>query len=529
MKKYLSLLLAVLMLLSALVLMVACAEETPGNNDNNPGGPSTPGTPNTPEGPSIPGKDEPRKPIDYLPSEKFGTEGEPQQFNILNWTCGTDTSAGTQWMPWEEADVLALDGDRLGEAVFNRNAAIEDMYNVEITSEVGAFGVTPDYNAALVSDAQNSEGRYQLYICRTLNIIFLLRNEYLQDMNEYEQYLHTDEPWWVKDSVTSYTVGDGLYAACTEMLLRDKGATATMFYNKILKKDYEDLPDFYSLVNNMEWTMEAMIEAADLVDSDVGGGVGMDSIDDIYGMTGADDPIYYLYNSFGNKWAHINEDGMVQYDFSQDEDGKTVTTLQKIYEEIMYADWYFNDFVNSGMLEEGQYLFADGHALFYSGMMKHSVTRMSNMQQEYGILPHPMYNELQEDYSALVWMHHDSFVAIPKAAVVTTGADLSAVILEALSWESYYSVSPVFYKEILYARAAKDTPDVDMVKRILNSRSYDPGLYYDGGSHLHGSEGYLRLTGSRSSDVVSIFASFGDAALEYMDKINNLVRGEDYE
>ncbi len=123
----------------------------------------------------------------------------------------------------------------------------------------------------------------------------------------------------------------------------------------------------------------------------------------------------------------------------------------------------------------------------------------------------------------------DSFLYIPKSVLSTAGAEYSAVILEALSWESYYRVSPVFYDEILYARAAKDTEDKDMLQLIMETRSYDPGLYYDVYlSGLHGGDGFFTLSATGSTDVVSKFKTYGDNAVEAMNRINQLVDGNGY-
>ncbi len=529
MKKLISLFLAALMILTALFVLVACKIEPTTGNTGNTGNSGNGG--NIGDGTTAPETPE-RESTDYLPTEMYGTKEEPAQYNILNWSCGSENEVRPGgWIPWEEADVIVMDGDRLGEAVFNRNAKVEERYGVEITSEYAFFGGAPDYMTTITADAQNSEGRFQLCISRAYHIVWFLRNEYLCDLNEQEQYLRTDKPWWVKDSVDSYTLGDSLYMACTEMLLRDKGATAAMFFNKDVAENYEELPNFYELVDSNGWTKAALLEAADLVASDLGGGEGMDSYEDLWGMVGAQDPVYYLYNAFGHKWARVNEDGRIDYEFSQD-DGKTVTTLQDIFGDIMYADWYFNTSLKGALIPDGANLFRDGHALFASGLLK-GASAWGTMQQEYGILPQPLLNELQEDYSSLVWMHHDSVLGIPKATSNTSGVEFSAVILEALSWESYYSVSPVFYEEIMYARLAKDTEDVDMVKRILATRSYDPGLYYDGNtSGLHvasNPDGYLQLSATGTTDVVSVFQRAGDTAIDCMNKINNLIDGKPYE
>ena len=104
---------------------------------------------------------------------------------------------------------------------------------------------------------------------------------------------------------------------------------------------------------------------------------------------------------------------------------------------------------------------------------------------------------------------------------------MCAVVLEALSWESYYSVHPVFYDTILLSRAAKDAESKAMLEIIFATRSYDPGLYWDNASGLHGGEGLLRLSLKGTSDIAGMWAGFRDTIEQNMEDINEWVNTHD--
>jgi hypothetical protein len=107
---------------------------------------------------------------------------------------------------------------------------------------------------------------------------------------------------------------------------------------------------------------------------------------------------------------------------------------------------------------------------------------------------------------------------------------MCAIILEALSWESYYSVYPTFYETILLNRAAKDEDSKRMFQIIFETRSYDPGQYYDTGSNasgLHGGSGLLRLTGTGNADIAGLWAGFRDAVAANVDKVNAWISGNE--
>jgi hypothetical protein len=506
MKKYLSLMLAILMVLTALFTMVACQDSEGPNEDEKKPPVVGPGT----EG----GNSTERIPLDYLPSDTY----DAASFHILAWSANGVTDVGYRWIPWEEGDVLEKDGDMLGSAVFDRNAWVEETYDVVISQEyvsVDPVNGAPDYATVVRNDAGSGESAYQLFTLRSCNIVNLVEEELFADMNDYSAYIHTDAPWWVADSVRSFTLGSHLYVASSEMLLRDKGATAALFFNQTVAADYTALPNFFELAENREWTFEEMIDACTIVSGSLDGDEQMNSAQDMWGCVGGDDPVYYLFNAAGYKFAEINDEGYIDYKYGYNED--TILTMKSIFDDFMYKDFYLNEGVNGkAFLENDQDIFVEGQALFKSGMVKDTTNVLKNMKQMYGILPHPLYSLDQEEYSSLVWEHHDSVLGIPAHV---GNKEMCAVVLEALSWQSYYSVHPVFYDTILLNRAAKDAESKEMLQIIFATRSYDPGLYWDP-SALHGQEGLLRLSQKGTSDIAGMWAGFRDTVEKNMAEVN---------
>ena len=330
--------------------------------------------------------------------------------------------------------------------------------------------------------------------------------------------LHTDQPWWVQNSIASYTLGAHLYVASTEMLLRDKGATAALYFNQTLAEDYIDLPNFFDLVDEKEWTFDNMIAACEIVSGSLDGDDLMNSGEDMWGVIGGDDPVFFLYAATGRQFAHIDEGGYMEYDFGYSDE--SITVMKEIFDDFMYADWYLNTAVDKTIISnyEGK-VFPDGHSLFSGGMVK-SVNDLSEMQDLYGILPYPMYDEDQENYSSLVWIHHDSILGIPADVA---DAEMCAVVLEALSWESYYSVYHIFYDTILMDRAARDADSKRMLQLIFQTRIYDPGQYWDTTTGLQHADGLLRLTARENSDIMSVWKTYEDAVVDCVKEINKMI------
>lgn len=513
MKRLFALLMALIMVLSVASL-VAC------NNDEQPGGtpddPST-GTPSTTDpsdGPTTPsddgGKAE-RIPLD-LPDVYYGGT-EPARFHILQWSANGITTPGEGWIPWEEGAVMDETGDLISNAVFSRNAYVAEKYGVKITSEY--LSVNENYTQRLTQDAETSSNEFQLASMRSLNVWPLIEAGLFLDMNEYAgSILHTDQPWWVPDAVNSYTLGDSLYVCATEMLLRDKGATATLYFNTKLANDH-GLNYFYDMVESGDWTMEDMVSACDVVATSLDGDDLLNSGRDRWGITCGDDTSYFLYAASGLKFAHIDDDGYVAYDFG---DKRSIDTFQRIFDEVMYADWYQNNYLDplSDAPEAG--LFESDLALFLPSQVKTASMNLREMETEYGILPMPKYDASQDDYYSLVWVHHDSVIGIPSCAY---DLEMCATVFEALSYEGYYSVTPVLYETLLLNRMAKTAEAKRSYEIIFNTRVYDPGQYWDLASGI--TDKLLRHTATGNSNIASLWEANRSVTETQMEDINEFI------
>jgi hypothetical protein len=404
--------------------------------------------------------------------------------------------------------------------ILNRNSLAEEKFGVEISAEY--MGVDAGYVEAIRNDFKTTSNLYQLITARSLQAWELVSEGLVYDMNEFADtnILHTDQPWWPQDAVKSYTLGESLYLCSTEMLLRDKGATTALYFNPVIAEDNE-LDDFYAMVEDGTWTFEAMIQACEIVSHSDDDDDLMNSVEDMWGVEGDDDDTHMFFNALGFRYAHIDEYGYIVYDLNSElYDGKDINTLIDIHEDYHYTSWNTN-FKDNKLIgsEDNKSLFAADRALFKSAaLVKTAVTTLRNMKTDYGILPMPKLNVDQENYSSLVWLHHDSVLGIPAA---TADPEMSAVILEQLSWEGYYSVIPVLYDTILYGRAAKTTEAKQSLKIIFATRSYDPGLYWDDVSGVQ--EQLLRLSNTGGADIVNVVKNYIDKSYETIEKVNKFV------
>jgi hypothetical protein len=324
--------------------------------------------------------------------------------------------------------------------------------------------------------------------------------------------LNTDIPWWNADSVRSYTMGNALFFAAPEMLLRDKGATAAMYYNHKVAADNE-IEDLYALAEAGEWTRDVMIELSERVTADMDGDDQVSSAEDMYGLTGSQRSIpYHMFVGSGNKLAVIDEEGYLELTFG-DED--SILIWQDVLDYIMYSDFYTGNLADSKLIPADFDFFVSDRALFYIDLVK-SVLKLRNMTSDYGVLPIPKYDTYQEDYASLVWMHHDCVLGIPSSC---TNTDVISAVLEHMSYISYYDVYPIFYDTIILGRSARDEQSKQMLEVIFKARSFDPGQYWLN----EGTGAFLTMFEQKNKNISSTWTSVKIKTEKLVEEFNEKV------
>jgi hypothetical protein len=103
------------------------------------------------------------------------------------------------------------------------------------------------------------------------------------------------------------------------------------------------------------------------------------------------------------------------------------------------------------------------------------VTLLRTMETDFGIIPPPKFDEAQENYHVSVDAWCTSAVSIPLTvpSIETTG-----LILEALTFESRYTLLPAYYDINLKTKFARDDESKEMIDLILANRFYDLGDMY---------------------------------------------------
>ena len=178
---------------------------------------------------------------------------------------------------------------------------------------------------------------------------------------------------------------------------------------------------------------------------------------------------------------------------------KNINILQKAYQlatdqtAILLAE--NNGFSTGTMMKMNASIFNNGHALFYQGLLAMSHTNYRDMEDEFGILPYPKLDEVQDKYICTSQEWTATAFTVPKTA---SDLERTSIILEAMSSAASVTITPAFFDTALARKYTRDDDSAEMLEIILNFKFFDVVYAMNLGQVQN-----LRQTMTASSDIIA--------------------------
>ncbi|MBQ3178873.1 MAG: hypothetical protein IJB52_13720 [Clostridia bacterium] len=412
---------------------------------------------------------------------------------------------------WKVADIYTeeLNGERINDAVFERNLAMTDRFGVKIAQNL-------QEKPSTIADQLISAGddAFDLLQTNTQDQCSFVVKGYLMDMAQMD-YINFDKAWWDSTAIDGITIGDKVYYAIGDSMLNGKKATWVVLFNKMLTGN-AGVPDLYSLVKEGGWTLDKLNRFGEQIHQDVDGDGVMTWGTDIYGIGLQHEVVLPLLLGDGSKLIEMNADGSYNYNMNSP---AIVDAMEQIWNFLHGGMHILNCNDYDGKLNNQ---WSDFHTLFMSDQigffMGHlgTVTLVGgDMNSDFGVLPFPKLDEAQAEYYSTFQYNNAHAVSVPKTAGDLTRTGL---LTEAYEMFSHFTVLPAYYDYTLTFRSARDTDSGEMLDIIFGSRNFDISLAFN---HTTGMQTFLQDTGSKdkSFSYASKEASNKTKVTTAMDKI----------
>ncbi len=356
-----------------------------------------------------------------------------------------------------EFNVDEANGDIENDAVYNRNLATEEKYNVKF-----AFDAHVDdwshheefdnliHNNVLAGDAlYDAVAGYQC--CLAYNVAW----GDLLDLMALP-YFDFSSRWWSEQMIDTLSVNGRLFYAGGDITKSAISLICCLFFNKKLAADYK-ITGIYDLVREKKWTHDKMTELIAGTYQDLNGD-GEKGKEDVYGYSPSDYTIRNYLVSYETPTFDTGKDGKLKPVWNTQH---TYDVIEKLVSMVKTDDVAFNLTADC---------FTEGRLLFYGDKLS-SAKKWREMEDDFGIIPFPMYDEKQGRYLASV-----SNSASMMAIMITARApEDSAYLIEAMCRESLTTIRPAIFEGALKAKYSRDEESSEMIEIIRDAMAYDIG------------------------------------------------------
>ena len=454
-KKVLSLILAVLMILP---MAVACAE-TPTEGETTTAGPTA------------------------ITTAPAASEEIPEETELTSKTLPADLKFNGETVTILSRDASFVsdelwvddqNGAMVNDAIYKRNEKVMEQLNVNFES-IKLSGDAYLVSTELRNAASNGEAYFDIAANSTYSTIMYTGENIFLDLTDCE-YLDLDAIYWSQGYNESASIGNSQYLATGALALSLYRLMFITFYNKDLLEEaqYENL---YTVVDDGRWTIDYQIQLSKDLYRDADGS-GTVSEGDTVGF--ASSTLSYLdpyWSSCDIQIITKDADNYLQYSLDSEKLSNTVDKLIVLFHQS--NAWFDKSSGDDGKQTAMSNLFATGNVGTVTLRLGSVETeQFVTMQDEYGIIPMPKYDENQEKYYTFL---HDQFTSIGIPSVHSNDEEkvqMLGAVLEALALENYKSVVPTYYEVALKGRYLEDSDSWRMLDMIYENVKVDAGVLY---------------------------------------------------
>ena len=392
------------------------------------------------------------------------------------------TSGGMRY-EWEADESC---GTALNEAVFRRNAAVKERFNIGI--DVVADG--SDW-IKIAGDIQKSilagTGAYDL-IAGYYGLTRLATAGMLYDL-EGLGYIDLDRPWW-NDSFRAETeIGGRNYFAVGPISLSMLSSMQCIFFNSDILREADSSFDICQTVRNGGWTADELtrLAAAAWIDRDADNRA---TAADRLGFTFNDNSynaLAFLYAS-GFDFTPRDADGLPTL---PDPSSLRLSDVVGRIHKLLYTGKGVMPYPSISEPD-----ISEGNTLFFFGRLKYALNGHASRAENCGFVPVPKITPAQDRYYTPV----DSVMNMYCIPADVTNIEEDQIITEALAAESHRTLLPEFFDAVTKGGYSKGSEPSQMPDLMYGNLVFDFSLIYrvDAPSYPH------TLQSALSSGEVSV-------------------------
>lgn len=361
---------------------------------------------------------------------------------------------------------------------------VEELLNITIEEEgisTGSRYGGPFYKR-VNNDAMSDTATYLFIMPALTEAAMLASDGLLYDLNNL---VNLENPWWNKEFNDSVTIADRTYFAASDITTVSVASTMCVIFNKEIEKKFElakgyGYESLYDMVDAKAWTQDVMYEMSKKVYEDTNENFICDP-EDTCGVSAQHNVIYWLLRSGGINVCTLDEEGYPELTVKNERAISLVTKAQEFAQDpnggmIIADDWKTEN--ESPAVQT----FIDGRCLFLFNALS-AMDAVRVMEDDFGVLPCPMFDDTQDNYTNNVGAWTSNCVAIP-TSVHEEDLELAVHVVESLAAVSRSKLTPTYFEQTLQYQISRDDESMRMLDLINANRTPDLSEMYRWGKMM---------------------------------------------
>ena len=357
-----------------------------------------------------------------------------------------------------------LNGEVVNDTVFQRNTGVQERLNVKMTLLPENLTRHSGGDSKIRPSITAGSSDFDLIVNAMYNTMPMITENLFLPMNTLE-YIDFTKPWYNPVFLDASGINGNNYAVMGDLGQSMISGSFVMFFNKNLLDEYfKGEVNLYETVTEGRWTLDEMAALCSQVYTDTNGNGEADE-GDIFGHFFTNTQTLGADSFYGAaKLGFFVKDDAGQYMYNGDSE-KIIEFTEKMHKVLFENNNTLrtpnnNDQIMDTMLAR--------QTIFTTWMLS-GINYLRDMEDDFGIIPMPKLDEQQDIYTAYA---HDgsSAITIP---VTEQNPNMVAAFLEAMSAESYRTVTPAHFETAIKTKYSRDSESSRMLDLIVS------GIYLD--------------------------------------------------
>lgn len=366
---------------------------------------------------------------------------------------------------WALGSTDEMKGHVIGEAIYVRNATVEERLNLEIKWDSQPNFDTSSQSVFMQRLEADIKGSHSYDCTASYNLLpyTLAMKGYCTNLAD-TKHIDLTGPWWPSAFLDHLMYQDQIYALVTSS---GKGTlenlSAIFFNNELIEAHKLESP--YDKVSNNEWTVSTLKEMIKGTYIDLNADGKVDGYDQFGLSTSTNARLTCWYVGMGVRMVTKNAAGELELTAGDEKIGNAIADIVDLFstDDSMLVD------PNNGS-NNNFAMFTEKRAVFYlATLYMAEYCSNNNLKINYGVVPNPKMDSSQDRYYTHIPNNHAIWY-IPQGV---KDVDFSSAFIECMASESYRYLEPIYYENCVKLRYAPDERLAEMYDLVRESISFD--------------------------------------------------------